>query len=375
MSDTSSQDKTEQPSQQKIRKAREQGQIPRAKDFTTAVIFLAVTLYFYAKLPAIWQAIQGVFRYNMSLTRADLDNPLLAIEHVGHSLAIIIDILLPLFGLIITATALSSVMIGGWLFRPANALPDLKKISPLSGIKRMFSTRSLAELIKSSFKVTVIFALLYLFLSNKVQPLQGIQNLPLSQGVVTIMRLLFEGILLMGFALLLFGVLDIPYQLWEHQKGLRMTKQELKEEYKNNEGRPEVKQRIRQIQQQFARRRIDKAVPSADVVIVNPTHYAVALKYDTALSEAPFVVAKGIDETAMHIQRIARENQVEIIHSPPLTRSIYYTTAIEQAIPSQLYIAVAHILTYVLQIKAFRQGQGDKPMPLPSFAIPKHLQH
>ena len=112
-----------------------------------------------------------------------------------------------------------------------------------------------------------------------------------------------------------------------------------------------------------------------DVVIVNPTHYAVALKYDTALSDAPFVVAKGIDETAMHIQRIARENQVEIIHSPPLTRSIYYTTAIEQAIPSQLYIAVAHILTYVLQIKAFRQGQGDKPMPLPSFAIPKHLQH
>jgi flagellar biosynthetic protein FlhB len=179
----------------------------------------------------------------------------------------------------------------------------------------------------------------------------------------------------MGLALLLFGVIDIPYQRWEHLKQLKMTKQEIKEEYKNSEGRPEIKQRIRQIQQQFARRKIDAAVPKADVVITNPTHYAVALKYDTNLSDAPFVVAKGIDETAMHIQRIARENQVEILNSPPLTRSIYHTTAIEQAIPSQLYIAVAHILTYVMQIKAFRQGSGGKPLPLPTVSIPKHLQH
>ena len=201
------------------------------------------------------------------------------------------------------------------------------------------------------------------------------QQLPLNQGVKLIMSILFDGLLLMGGVLLLFGLVDIPYQRWEHMKELKMTKQELKEEYKSNEGRPEVKQRIRQIQQQFARRRADKMVPKADVVIVNPTHYAVALKYDLSLSDAPFVVAKGIDETAMHIQRIARENNVEIINSPPLTRSIYYTTAIEQAVPSQLYIAVAHILTYVLQLKSFRNGKGEEPMPLPHFSIPKNLQH
>ena len=172
----------------------------------------------------------------------------------------------------------------------------------------------------------------------------------------------------------MFGLIDIPYQRWEHLKELKMTKQELKEEYKNNEGRPEVKQRIRQIQQQFSRRKVDKMVPTADVVITNPTHYAVAIKYDPSISDAPFVVAKGIDETAMHIQRVARDNQVEIIHSPP-TRSIYHTTAIEQAIPSQLYIAVAHILTYVMQIQSFRSGKGDKPVALPHFVIPKHLQH
>lgn len=261
------------------------------------------------------------------------------------------------------------------MFRPANMLPKLSKLNPLSGIKRMFSTRSLVELVKSTLKVTVIFAVLYGYLDNHLQPLLGMQSLPLNQGVTMIMSILFEGLLLMGVALLIFGVIDIPYQRWEHLKELKMTKQELKEEFKNNEGRPEVKQRIRQIQQQFARRKIDKMVPTADVVITNPTHYAVALKYDMSLSEAPFVVAKGVDETAMHIQRIARENQVEIINSPPLTRSIYYTTAIEQAIPSQLYIAVAHILTYVLQLKAFRKGSGKKPHPLPIFSIPKHLQH
>ncbi|UUM32310.1 flagellar biosynthesis protein FlhB [Vibrio japonicus] len=376
MSDqASSQDKTEQASAQKIKKARNEGQIPRAKEFTTAVIFLAVALFFYSQLDTFWQSISGVFRFNMQLTKQDLADPNRLIDHIGQSLAIIIELLLPLFIVIVIFTVSSTMVLGGWMFRPANIQPKLSKLNPISGIKRMFSTRSLVELVKSTLKVSMIFALLYGYLDNHLQPLIGMQRLPLNQGLTMIMTILFEGLLLMGFALLLFGVIDIPYQRWEHMKELRMTKQEQKEEFKNNEGRPEVKQRIRQIQQQFARRKIDKMVPTADVVITNPTHYAVALKYDTSLSDAPFVVAKGVDETAMHIQRIARENQVEIINSPPLTRSIYYTTALEQAIPSQLYIAVAHILTYVLQLKAFRRGNGERPLPLPHFSIPKHLQH
>ncbi|MCG6468455.1 flagellar biosynthesis protein FlhB [Vibrio parahaemolyticus] len=384
MSDQSSQDKTEKASPQKVKKARQEGQIPRAKEFTTAVIFMAVALYFYSQINSIWESMFGIFRYNMSLTKADLENPQQMVEQVGQSLGMIIEMLLPLFTVIIIVTFGSSIVmvacgsgmvLGGWMCRPGNMLPKLSKLNPLSGIKRIFSTRSLVELVKSTIKVTVIFGILYGYLDNHLQPLLGIQNLPLNQGFSMVMSILFEGLLLMGFALLLFGVIDIPYQRWEHLKELRMTKQELKEEFKNNEGRPEVKQRIRQIQQQFARRKIDKMVPTADVVITNPTHYAVALKYEPSLSDAPFVVAKGVDETAMHIQRIARENQVEIINSPPLTRSIYHTTAIEQAIPSQLYIAVAHILTYVLQLKAFRKGDGKKPTPLPHFSIPKHLQH
>ncbi len=376
MSDqSSSQDKTEKASSQKIKKAREQGQIPRAKEFTAAVIFVAVACYFSAQLPSIWQSVAGVFRYNLSLTRQDLANPMQMIEQLGQSLAIVIELLLPLFALIVIAAIAGSILLGGWLFRPANMLPKLSKLNPLSGIKRMFSTRSLVELIKSIVKVSVICAVLYGYMDNHLQPLLAMQRLPLREGVYLVMEILFNGLLLMGIVLLVLGLADIPYQRWEHLKELKMTKQELKEEYKNNEGRPEIKQRIRQIQQQFSRRRVDKMVPKADVVIVNPTHYAVAIKYDPDLSEAPFVVAKGVDETAMHIQRVARENGVEIINSPPLTRSIYYTTAIEQAVPSQLYIAVAHILTYVLQLKSFRRGSGEQPMPLPQFSIPEHLQH
>ena len=375
MSDQSSQDKTEKPSPQKIKKARQEGQIPRAKEFTTAVLFLVVAVFFYSQIGRIWEHIAAVFRFNMAFTREDLDQPHRLLEHLGHSLGIIIHLLLPLFMVIIVGAVASSLILGGWMFRPANVQPKLSKLNPLSGIKRMFSTRSLVELLKSSLKVAVIFTLLYLYLTSHFTELLGMQKLGISQGIVMVMTILIEGLLLMGFALLIFGVIDIPYQRWEHMKQLKMTKHELKEEYKSNEGRPEIKQRIRQIQQQFSRRRIDKAVPEADVVITNPTHYAVALKYDLSLSDAPFVVAKGVDETAMHIQRIARENKVEILNSPPLTRSIYYTTAIEQAIPSQLYVAVAHILTYVMQLKAFRQGSGDKPMPLPVLTIPKHLRH
>ncbi|WP_318433093.1 flagellar biosynthesis protein FlhB [Photobacterium leiognathi] len=375
MSQSSAQDKTEKATPQKIRKAREQGQIPRAKDFTAATIFIAVIVFFYFQMNIIWQALNGVFQLNMTLSHDDLRSPWLAIEALGTSLAIIIQLLLPLFALIFITAIASSLLLGGWLFYPAGVLPKLSKIDPIAGIKRMFSTRSLVELLKSTLKVCVIFLLLYLYLDANLSRLLGMQNLPLKQGVSLIMTILFHGILLMGVALFLFGLIDIPYQKWAHAKELKMTKQELKEEFKTNEGNPEIKQRIRQIQQQFARRKIDKAVPKADVVIVNPTHYAVAIKYDTTLSEAPFVVAKGIDEAAMHIQTIAKQHDVEILRSPPLTRAIYHSTQIEQAIPSQLYVAVAHILTYVLQLKAFRQGQGNQPQQLPNFVIPKHLQH
>lgn len=179
---------------------------------------MAVALYFYSQINSIWESMFGIFRYNMSLTKADLENPQQMVEQVGQSLGMIIEMLLPLFTVIIIVTFGSSMVLGGWMFRPANMLPKLSKLNPLSGIKRIFSTRSLVELVKSTIKVTVIFGILYGYLDNHLQPLLGIQNLPLNQGFSMVMSILFEGLLLMGFALLLFGVIDIPYQRWEHLK-------------------------------------------------------------------------------------------------------------------------------------------------------------
>ncbi|MDF4602322.1 EscU/YscU/HrcU family type III secretion system export apparatus switch protein, partial [Vibrio parahaemolyticus] len=193
MSDQSSQDKTEKASPQKVKKARQEGQIPRAKEFTTAVIFMAVALYFYSQINSIWESMFGIFRYNMSLTKADLENPQQMVEQVGQSLGMIIEMLLPLFTVIIIVTFGSSMVLGGWMFRPANMLPKLSKLNPLSGIKRIFSTRSLVELVKSTIKVTVIFGILYGYLDNHLQPLLGIQNLPLNQGFSMVMSILFEG--------------------------------------------------------------------------------------------------------------------------------------------------------------------------------------
>lgn len=374
MSQQSSQDKTEKASPQKVRKAREQGQIPRSKELTTAIIFIAVIVFLYCYRHQLWLTLAGLLWFNSGLDAQTLRDPSQMWHYLDSAILLLIGLLLPLFVAILVATIVSNLLLGGWLFHPAGILPKLSKLDPIAGIKRIFSIRSVIELIKSVAKVSIIFGLLYYLLDSQIGQLLGMQKLPLEQGFPAIIGVLFEAALLMGAALVLFGVIDLPLQAWQHLKELKMTKQELKEEYKNSEGRPEIKQRIRQIQQQFARRRIEQTVPQADVIIINPSHYAVAIKYDPQRADAPFVVAKGIEETALHIQRVAKQHKVEVLSSPPLTRAIYYSTQIDQAIPSQLYIAVAHILTYILQLKAFRNGQGLTPNPLPNFVIPKHLQ-
>jgi flagellar biosynthetic protein FlhB len=201
-----------------------------------------------------------------------------------------------------------------------------------------------------------------------------LQSLPLDEAMQAGANLLIEGVMALCIVFILFAVIDVPVQAFFFSRGQRMTKQEVKEEHKSNEGRPEVKSRIRQLQRQMAQRSVRKSVPTADVVLVNPEHYSVALKYDENRAEAPFVVAKGVDEMALFIRSIAKEHGIETVAIPPLARAIYRTSQVNQQIPMPLYQAVAHVLTYVLQLKAFRAGQRPRhpvlPMDLP---IPEHL--
>ena len=268
------------------------------------------------------------------------------------------------------AALLSSLVPGGWLFLPKKILPDFSKISPLKGIGRLFSSEHLAETGKMTVKSVVV---LWVSLRNNFAAFLGLQALPfklaMNEGLSLYACVMRNFVILFIF----FALIDVPLAKALFTKGLKMTKQELKEEYKNQEGKPEVKARVRRLQRQLAMGQIRKVVPKANVVITNPTHYAVALQYDSSRAAAPFVVAKGTDEIALYIRQVAAENQVEVVEFPRLARSVYYTTQVNQQIPFQLYRAIAHVLTYVLQMKHWREGAQPRPALNRHISIPKEV--
>ncbi len=369
MSDSA--DKTEKPSAQKLSKAKKDGELPRAKEFASACLLFAFCLFFYSNFSSITTSVMNIFKLNFTFTSETLRSNDVMTLRLAKSIFTMIEIFFPFIIVVIIATTAGSLLLGGWVFSLKPLQLKLDKLSPLKGIKRMFSLKSVVELLKSIFKVTFIFLLLYYFLSANIQQLQSFRSLPVESSSVAVLNHLAHYSMYIIGILLLYGLIDLPYQIYEFNKQMKMSKQEVKEEHKQAEGRPEVRQRIRQIQQQTSQRAISKTVPNADVIVMNPTHYAVAIKYDTERAEAPFLVAKGTDEAALLIQRVALENGVEVIISPPLARAIYHTTQLEQMIPNQLFVAIAHVLSYALQLKAFREKKAEKPNNLPNFAMPK----
>lgn len=370
MSDNS-QDKTEQASAQKLKKSKNEGQIARAKEFASACMLLGFCLYFYANFAHIAEAVLNLFQLNFSFSAETLKDNDQIVLRLSKSLFTLIEIFFPFLFVVVIATTLGSLLLGGWIFSFKTIQPKFEKLSFLKGIKRMWSLKTFVELIKSVLKVSVIIALLYHFLSNNLQYLLSLQRLTIESSSIEVLSQLARYSLYIIGVLLVYGLIDLPYQLYEFKKQMKMSKQELKEEHKQAEGRPEVKQRIRQIQQQMSRRSISKTVPDADVIIMNPSHYAVAIKYDPQKAEAPFLVAKGNDQTALFIQRVALENNVEVVISPALSRAVYHTTQVEQMIPNQLFVAVAHVLSYVIQLQRFRRDEIQKPAHLPNFVMPE----
>ena len=372
----SSQDKSEKPSPQKLRKARREGQVARSKEFVVGVLFIAIAIFLWAYGYFLGERAEQLFTINYQLSAAELKQPDIMTRKLAESIRLLAGLFVPMAMVLLITAVLASLIPGGWVMSLKPIQPKLNKISPIAGVKRLFSIKSLVELVKSILKIALISSVLYVLLRSNLSALLAAQRAPFEQGMAITLSHLIEALIYFGIVVLLIGFIDMPYQLWNHTKELKMTKQEVKEEHKNSEGRPEVKQRIRQLQQQMSRRRIDNAVPTADVILTNPTHYAVALKYDLSRSGAPFVVAKGEGEMAQRIKNIALKHDIEVMNLPPLTRAIYFNTRVDQEIPGPLFVAVAHVLTYVMQLKAYRQGDNTtKPPPLPSLVIPKQLRH
>lgn len=368
----SGQEKTEEASAHKLKKSKDDGQVARSKDLSTTISLIATLFILKFSAGLFLEGLSDSFRLSYiqfghsEIGLDDLDTLL------GYNMLVFIKLLAPMLLTSVLVVALSLVP-GGWVFSAKNFAPKLSKLNPIAGLGRIFSAQNWSELLKSVLKVLVLLGVGYVLVRAALPELIALQRSSVPQAISAALNLTFNLILCLMLVFVLFSFIDIPLQRYFFLKKLRMTKQERKEEHKNQEGRPEVKARIKQLQRQMLQRQISKVIKNADVVIVNPTHYAVALKYDSKKAAAPFVLAKGVDETALYMRQMAAKHELEVVEIPPLARAIYFTTQINQQIPAPLYTAVAHVLTYILQLKAWRQGRRSKPQLASNLPIPDSL--
>ena len=373
MSDNSSGDKTEKPSPQKLRKAREEGQVTRSRDWATAVGILVSLKAFLLMVPGYLEDFRSLFRLILVPLEGQgaLHN---AWSNVFYDVALLFGRMVLPLAVVPLLVVLASLYPGGWVFSFKNLMPKGSRLNPLSFAGRLASGKHWSDFAVSLLKCGLVIAVLWHVSTSSVAAYLQLQSQTFDQALVHGAGLMLDGVMAMVVVFILFAVIDVPLQSFFFTKQQRMTKQEVKEEHKSAEGRPEVRQRIRQIQQQISKRSVRKTVPGADVVIVNPEHYAVALKYDEDRAEAPFLVAKGVDEMALYIRQVARESGVEVVPLPPLARAIYNTSQVNQQIPAPLYKAVALVLRYVMQIRAFQAGTRKAAPVLPDdLEIPAQL--
>ena len=359
----SGQDKTEEPTEKKKKDAREKGEIARSKELNTLAVMLAGAGGLLIYGGGLAQDLLEVMRLNFSLPREVLLSPGAMGQYLLHSGKIAIIAVQPVLITLLLAALIGPISLGGWLFAGSSLAPKFSRMNPANGIKRMFSSTAVIELLKALAKFLLILFVALTVLKSDIDDLLRIAHEPLEQAIIHSVQLVGWSTLWMACGLILIAAVDVPVQLYQSHKKLMMTKQEIRDEHKDQEGRPEVKQRIRQLQREMSQRRMMAAIPDADVVITNPTHYAVALKYDPDKGGAPMLIAKGSDFLALKMREIAVSNNVLLLESPALARSIYYSTELDQEIPGGLYLAVAQVLAYVYQIRQFRAGKGKRPEP------------
>ncbi|MGI6778772.1 MAG: flagellar biosynthesis protein FlhB [Acetivibrionales bacterium] len=346
-------DKTEKATPKKRREARKKGQILQSREVTSALILMLafVTLRVYGK--KLYAGLQTFTTYMLQYS-VDVDE-LYTVNNIIklyiETMMAVLKAIAPTLAVVVAAGFISGYAQVGFLFTTETLAFKLERLNPVSGLKRIFSFRSVVELLKACFKIGVIGYVAYLFIKGEANNILNTMDMTVPAIATYIAAASINLALRICAVLVVLGILDYGYQWWEYEKNLRMSKQELKEEYKQIEGNPEVKSKIKQKQRQISMRRMLQDVPKADVVITNPTHYAVALKYDANESEAPVVLAKGLDFMALRIKEVAKENRIETVENKPLARTLYETVDIGEVIPPELYQAVAEILAYVYSLK------------------------
>jgi len=358
-----SQERTELPTQKRREEARRKGQIPRSPELNAAAVVLIAGAGLYFLGHGIASGLFDVMQTDLSLTREQSLDESRLVGMFSDATFKALTACAPVLGLTLVAALLAPMSIGGWNMSFGVLVPDFSRLSPAAGFKRVCSSRGLMELSKAFVKFALVAAFAVLFLWSKSGELLSLGSEPTGAAIGHAMSLSGQGLLTFAAALALIAAVDVPWQLWQHTQSLKMTREEIREELKESEGSPETKQRIRHIQRALASRRMMQEVPKADVVVVNPTHYAVALRYDEKRMRAPVVVAKGADTIAARIRDVATEHRVPIFEAPPLARALYRNVEIGAPIPAALYVAVAQVLTYIYQLKATRGAGVAPPAP------------
>ncbi|MDX2320889.1 MAG: flagellar biosynthesis protein FlhB [Moritella sp.] len=376
MAEKDGQEQTEDATEKKLTQAREKGQVVRSKELATTFVLTATGAAFLAFGDELARALVTNMSRLFQLSREEVFNPEALLEVVASSVKPLMWPLLAIMLVGFFAGIIGNIIMGGVVFSGESIRPKASKMSPKAGIKRMMGPQAMVELIKSIAKVTVVVTIALIVLKNQFLEIMEFSLQPLHISIIESLNFLTDVFIWLCASLIIIVAIDVPYQYWKHAKELRMTKQEVKDEMKDVNGNPQLKGKIRQMQMEVSQRRMMGNVPDADVIITNPTHYSVALKYEKSGSAAPKVVAKGVDQAAFRIREMAKEHQVPILESAALTRAIYHTTEIDDPIPEGLFIAVAQILAYVYQLEQFKLRKGNRPKPLPkTMDIPNDLKY
>ncbi len=366
-------EKTELPSQHRLDQAREEGQVARSRELSTFMVLLAGGAGLWLMGSYFAQQLIRVLRDGLTLDTQLAFHAEQLLPHLRDLSVATLLVFLPFLLLLLLVAAFSPLLMNGWLFSLKPLQPNFSKLDPIAGIGRMFSANSLMELLKAVGKSLVVGAIGAWVVWHNKEAVLLLVGEPVTRSVPHLGSLMWWSFAAIMMGMLLIVAIDVPFQLWEHSKKLKMTKEEVRQEAKETEGDPQVKGRIRSMQREIARRRMMSAIPTADVVVTNPTHYAVALKYSENGMRAPVVVAKGSHLLAARIKEIARENHVPILEAPPLARALHKHCDLGEAIPEALYNAVAEVLAYVYQLRRYEKQGGAMPQFPDELPVPGEL--
>ncbi|PLY47490.1 flagellar biosynthetic protein FlhB [Janthinobacterium sp. ROICE36] len=373
MSEDSDAEKTEAASPKRLEQAREEGDVPRSREVATFTVLMASGCCLWFAGDAIVRRLTAVMVSGLTLDREQILHPDAMMLRIGYDVGSVLLTCLP-YALAIMLVALASpVLVGGWLFSSKAFTPNFGKLNPIRGLGNMFSKNALVELLKAVAKTIVVGVVAWMVMQHQKDAVLGLSVESLRAGSAHLISLLITAFLMIVGALGLIAAIDGPYQMWHYANKMKMSLQEVKQESKESDGNPQIKAKIRQMQHEMSRRRMMADVPTADVVVTNPTHYAVALKYGENSRGAPQVVAKGIDEVAAKIRELAGEHQVAILEAPALARALYKHTDIGDEIPAALYGAVAEVLAYVFQLRSYSSGHGQRPDKPKKLDVPPEL--